>query len=73
MAACGPALVADLPAGGTGYLEAAKGYRYTIAAGEVTRKDDPFTGARPGRRVRSTQFEAGRKLAAEQAAAPPAA
>ena len=56
MAARGPALVADLPAGGTGYLQAAKGYRYTIVAGEVTRKDDQFTGGRPGRRVRSTQF-----------------
>jgi hypothetical protein len=44
---------------------AAKGYRYTIVAGEVTRKDDQFTGARPGRRVRSKQIEAGRKLAAE--------
>jgi N-acyl-D-aspartate/D-glutamate deacylase len=65
MAARGPALVADLPAGGTGYLQAANGYRYTIVAGEVPRKDDQFTGARPGRRVRSTQFEAGRKLAAE--------
>jgi len=60
-----PALVADLPAGGTRYLQAAEGYRYTIVAGEVTRKDDQFTGARPGRLVRSTQFEAGQKIAAE--------
>lgn len=60
-----PALVADLPAGGTRYLQAAEGYRYTIVAGEVTRQDDQFTGARPGRLVRSTQFEAGQKLAAE--------
>ena len=57
--------MADLPAGGTGYLQAAKGYRYTIVAGEVPRKDDQFAGARPGRRVRSTQIEAGRKLPAE--------
>ncbi len=60
-----PALVADLPAGGTRYLQAAEGYRYTIVAGEVTRKDDRFTGARPGRLVRSTQFAAGHQIAAE--------
>jgi N-acyl-D-amino-acid deacylase len=60
-----PALVADLPAGGTRFLQAAEGYRYTIVAGEITRQDDRFTGARPGRLVRSTQFAAGAQIAAE--------
>jgi len=53
-----PRLVRDLPAGGTRFLQDAEGYAYTIVAGEVTRKDDAFTGARPGRLVRSTHFDA---------------
>jgi len=53
-----PRLVRDLPAGGTRFLQDAQGYAYTIVAGEVTRKDDTFTGARPGRLVRSTHFDA---------------
>ena len=53
-----PRLVRDLPAGGTRFLQEAKGYAYTIVAGEITRKDDAFTGARPGRLVRSTQYDA---------------
>jgi len=48
-----PRLVADLPAGGTRLLQAAEGYVATIVAGEVTRENDAFTGARPGRLVRS--------------------
>ena len=48
-----PRLVADLPAGGTRLLQAAEGYVATIVAGEVTRENDEFTGARPGRLVRS--------------------
>ena len=48
-----PRLVADLPAGGTRLLQAAEGYRATVVRGEVTRKADQFTGARPGRLVRS--------------------
>ena len=48
-----PRLVRDLPAGGTRLLQAAEGYRATIVAGEVTREHDRFTGARPGRLVRS--------------------
>ena len=48
-----PHLVADLPAGGTRYLQEAEGYEHTIVAGEVTRSADRFTGARPGRLLRS--------------------
>jgi N-acyl-D-aspartate/D-glutamate deacylase len=48
-----PHLVADLPAGGTRYLQEAEGYDHTIVAGEVTRSADRFTGARPGRLLRS--------------------
>ena len=48
-----PRLVQDLPAGGTRLLQPAEGYRATIVAGEVTREHDEFTGARPGRLVRS--------------------
>lgn len=49
-----PHLVRDLPAGGTRFLQEAEGYDYTIVAGEITRKDDRFTEARPGRLVRSS-------------------
>ncbi len=48
-----PHMVADLPAGGTRFLQEAEGYDYTIVAGEITRDHDEFTGARPGRLVRS--------------------
>jgi len=48
-----PRLVADLPAGGTRLLQAATGYVATIVAGQITRENDEFTGARPGRLVRS--------------------
>ncbi len=48
-----PRLVRDLPAGGTRLLQSAQGYRATVVAGEVTREHDAFTGARPGRLVRS--------------------
>ncbi len=51
-----PRLVADLPAGGTRFLQSAEGYDYTIVAGVVTREKDEFTGARPGRLVRSNSF-----------------
>src|SRR5438045_7750231 len=44
-----PRLVADLPAGGTRFLQEAEGYDYTIVAGEITRDHDAFTDARPGR------------------------
>ena len=48
-----PRLVADLPAGGTRLLQPAEGYVATIVAGQVTRRHDEFTGALPGRLVRS--------------------
>jgi N-acyl-D-aspartate/D-glutamate deacylase len=47
-----PRAVADLPAGGIRLLQDAHGYRATIVAGEVTRRDGVDTGARPGRLVR---------------------
>ncbi len=47
-----PRLVADLPAGGTRLLQSAEGYVATIVSGQVTRENDEFTGARPGRLVR---------------------
>lgn len=47
-----PELVHDLPAGGHRLIQRASGYRYTIVAGEITRKNDADTGARPGRLVR---------------------
>jgi N-acyl-D-amino-acid deacylase len=48
-----PHLVADLPAGGTRYLQEAEGYEHTIVAGVETRTADAFTGARPGRLLRN--------------------
>ena len=48
-----PRLVWDLPAGGTRLLQAAEGYVATVVGGQVTRENDEFTGARPGRLVRS--------------------
>ncbi len=47
-----PHMVADLPAGGTRFLQDAEGYDYTIVAGQITRERDEFTGATPGRLVR---------------------
>ena len=47
-----PELVHDLPAGGHRLIQRATGYRFTIVAGAITRKDDHDTGARPGRLVR---------------------
>jgi N-acyl-D-amino-acid deacylase len=49
-----PHLVADLPAGGTRFLQEAEGYDHTFVAGESTRVDDAFTGALPGRLLRSS-------------------
>jgi N-acyl-D-aspartate/D-glutamate deacylase len=48
-----PHAVTDLPAGGTRLLQDASGYRATIVNGEVTRRDDADTGARPGRLLRN--------------------
>lgn len=47
-----PEVVNDLPAGGRRLVQRASGYRATIVAGIVTRRDDADTGARPGRLVR---------------------
>jgi N-acyl-D-aspartate/D-glutamate deacylase len=50
-----PGVVHDLPAGGTRILQGATGYRATIVAGELTRRDGLDTGARPGRLRRGTR------------------
>lgn len=42
----------DLPAGGTRLMQPVQGYVATMCRGEVTRRDDADTGARPGRLVR---------------------
>ncbi|MFM8862207.1 MAG: amidohydrolase family protein, partial [Acidimicrobiia bacterium] len=47
-----PEVVHDLPAGGGRLVQRASGYRATIVAGTITRRDDTDTGARPGRLVR---------------------
>jgi N-acyl-D-aspartate/D-glutamate deacylase len=43
----------DLPAGGTRLIQPVKGYLATMVNGEVTRRHDADTGARPGTLVRS--------------------
>jgi N-acyl-D-aspartate/D-glutamate deacylase len=43
----------DLPAGGTRLMQPVQGYVATLCAGEVTRRNDADTGARPGRLARS--------------------
>ena len=48
-----PELVADLPAGGKRLMQPARGYKATLVSGEVIVLDGVFTGARPGRMVRS--------------------
>ncbi len=48
-----PHLVHDLPAGGKRFLQEARGYRATIARGEVVAEGGALTGARPGRLVRA--------------------
>ena len=49
----GPRKVHDLPAGGSRLVQDASGYVATVVRGVVTREHDEFTGARPGRLVRS--------------------
>jgi N-acyl-D-amino-acid deacylase len=44
----------DLPLGGARFIQKASGYLATMVNGEVTRRNDEETGARPGRLVRST-------------------
>lgn len=53
-----PEIIADLPTGAVRLNQCAKGYRYTILAGEVTYRDGEPSGALPGRLVRGAQ-EAG--------------
>jgi N-acyl-D-aspartate/D-glutamate deacylase len=48
-----PAVVADLPAGGTRVVQRAEGYVATIKRGAVTYRNGEATGARPGVLVRS--------------------
>ncbi|MFN0145375.1 MAG: N-acyl-D-amino-acid deacylase family protein [Dehalococcoidia bacterium] len=50
-----PRMAYDLPAGGKRLLQRAKGYKYTIASGQVTFEDGNHTGALPGRLVRGAQ------------------
>jgi len=47
-----PVMIQDLPAGGSRFMQRARGYRATVVAGEVTIEDDEPTDARPGRLVR---------------------
>jgi N-acyl-D-amino-acid deacylase len=50
-----PRMVYDLPANGRRLLQEARGYLYTLCAGEVIRERDVDTGALPGRLVRGPQ------------------
>jgi N-acyl-D-aspartate/D-glutamate deacylase len=50
-----PEIVQDLPAGGSRFMQKAKGYEYTIVKGDVTVEHGKLTGARPGRLVRGEQ------------------
>ncbi|MGC8475158.1 MAG: N-acyl-D-amino-acid deacylase family protein [Acetobacteraceae bacterium] len=50
-----PRVVYDLPAGGRRLMQGADGYRATLVAGEIVRRDGVPTGARPGRLVRGPQ------------------
>jgi N-acyl-D-amino-acid deacylase len=49
-----PYAIDDLPGGGRRLVQGASGYKATIVAGTVTRRDDRPTGALPGRLVRRT-------------------
>jgi N-acyl-D-amino-acid deacylase len=44
----------DLPAGGTRLIQPVVGYLATLAKGQLTRRNDADTGARPGTLVRSS-------------------
>ena len=43
-----PAIVQDLPAGGTRLLQKANGYRWTVKSGQVTFENGEWTGLTPG-------------------------
>ena len=47
-----PAIVQDLPAGGTRLLQKARGYHWTIKSGEPTFEDGEWTGETPGGLIR---------------------
>jgi N-acyl-D-aspartate/D-glutamate deacylase len=53
-----PEVVHDLPAGGRRLHQRASGYEATIVAGEVIRRFDQSTGARPGKLVRGSGYRA---------------
>jgi N-acyl-D-aspartate/D-glutamate deacylase len=55
----------DLPAGGARLLQSAHGYLATLIGGDVTRRFDADTGARPGRLTRGQGAHAAAKIAAE--------
>jgi N-acyl-D-aspartate/D-glutamate deacylase len=50
-----PRMVFDLPSGAGRMLQSSSGYLATIVNGEITRRNDMDTGARPGRLIRSTR------------------
>ncbi len=50
-----PHMVWDLPSGAPRFMQRPKGYLATLCAGEVTVRDDEFTGALPGRLVRGAR------------------
>jgi N-acyl-D-amino-acid deacylase len=50
-----PEVIYDLPAGGRRLVQRASGYKVTVVAGTITRRDDVDTGARPGRLIRGTR------------------
>jgi N-acyl-D-amino-acid deacylase len=50
-----PEMVYDLPGGARRLVQRAEGYDATIVSGEVVRRHDRDTGARPGRLVRGEQ------------------
>jgi N-acyl-D-aspartate/D-glutamate deacylase len=50
-----PEVIYDLPAGGRRLVQRASGYRLTVVAGTITRRDDVDTGARPGRLIRGAR------------------
>ena len=50
-----PEVVHDLPAGGSRFIQRARGYRATLVAGEVVSRDGEDTGARPGHLIRGEQ------------------
>ena len=49
-----PRIAHDLPKGSPRMLQGATGYLATMVGGEVTRRQDADTGARPGRLIRSS-------------------